>query len=215
MSELADREQQAKRSWARPGGAHDLLVRILKIALPLAVGLLLAYVFLSPLSKTKEVSFLLDKNKVEMAKERMKVQSAQYRGLDDKGRPFTVNADRALQPSSSDPVVQITGMAAQIQLDDGPGKVTAQHGRYNLDTQKVDVVGPINVTAPGNYRLQTRDVTMDFNSKKLAGQNGVEGQMPLGHFTASTLAADLHQREVHLGGRARLHIVQGGLRGKK
>ena len=88
-----------KRSWARPGGPHDYLVRILKIVLPVAVGLLLAYVFLSPLSKTKEVSFLLDKNKVDVANERMKVQAAQYRGLDDKGRPFTVTAERALQPS--------------------------------------------------------------------------------------------------------------------
>src|SRR4051812_37085815 len=119
MSELADRERKAKRSWARPGGPHDYLVGIMKIALPVAVGLLLAYVFLSPLSKTKEVSFLLDKNKVEVAKERMKVQSAQYRGLDDKGRPFTVNADHALQPSSNDPVVQISGMSAQIALPEG------------------------------------------------------------------------------------------------
>lgn len=214
MSEQADRERQVKRSWARPGGAHDYLVRTMKILLPVAVGLLLAYVFLSPLSKTKEVSFLLDKNKVEVAKERMKVQSARYRGLDDKGRPFTVTADHALQPSSADPVVQISGIAAQLELADGPGTVKADRGRYNLDNQKVDVVGPINVTAPQGYKLQTRNVTMDLNTKKLSGQNGVEGQMPLGHFTAGTLDADLHNRTVNLGGRARLHIEQGALKRK-
>ena len=201
-----------KRSWARPGGPHDYLVRILKIVLPVAVGLLLAYVFLSPLSKTKEVSFLLDKNKVDVANERMKVQAAQYRGLDDKGRPFTVTAQRALQPSSTDPVVQISGMSAEIALADGPGRVTAERGRYNLDTQKVDVLGPIDVTAGQGYRLQTRDVTMDFNTKKVSGQNGVEGQMPLGSFTAGQLDADLQERSVRLSGRARLHIVQGALR---
>ena len=201
-----------KRSWARPGGAHDVIVRILKIVLPVCVGLLLAYVLLSPLSKTKEVSFLLDKNKVDVAKERMKVQSAQYRGLDNKGRPFTVTADRALQPSSTDPVVQISGMSAEIALAEGPGRVTADRGRYNLDTQKVDVLGPIDVTGPEGYRLQTRDVTMDFNSKKVSGQNGVEGRMPLGRFTAGRMDADLHERTVRLSGRARLHIEQGALR---
>jgi lipopolysaccharide export system protein LptC len=212
MSELADRERKVKRSWARPGGPHDYLVRILKILLPVAIGLLLAYVFLSPLSKNKEVSFLLDKNKVDVAKERMKVQSARYRGLDDKGRPFTVTADRALQPSSADPVVQISGIAAQMELADGPGTVTADRGRYNLDNQRVDVVGPINVTAPQGYKLQTRNVTMDLNTKKLSGQDGVEGQMPLGRFTAGKLDADLHNRVVQLSGRARLHIEQGALR---
>jgi lipopolysaccharide export system protein LptC len=212
MSDQADRDAMVKRSWARPGGAHDRLVRVLKIVLPIAVGLLLAYVFLSPLSKGKEGSFLLDKNKVDVAKERMKVQSAQYRGLDDKGRPFTVTADHALQPSSTDPVVQISGMAAQIELPDGQGRVVADRGRYNLDNQKVDVVGPIHVTGPQGYQLQTRDVSMDFNTKKVAGQNGVEGQMPLGHFKAGQLDADLRQRTVKLSGRARLHIEQGALR---
>jgi lipopolysaccharide export system protein LptC len=210
MSDLADRDRKVKRSWARPGGAHDYLVRTMKILLPVAVGLLLAYVFLSPLSKTKEVSFLLDKNKVDVAKERMKVQSARYRGLDDKGRPFTVN--HALQPSSADPIVQISGIAAQLQLADGNGTVQADRGRYNLDNQVVDVVGPIHVTAPQGYRLETRDVTMDLNTKKLSGQNGVEGQMPLGRFTAGKLDADLHNRSVNLSGRARLPIVQGALR---
>jgi lipopolysaccharide export system protein LptC len=41
---------------------------------------------------------------------------------------------------------------------------------------------------------------------------GVEGQMPLGRFTAAEMQADLPSRTVVLKGRARLHIVQGGLR---
>ena len=103
-------------------------------------------------------------------------------------------------------------MSAEIALADGPGRVTAERGRYNLDTQKVDVLGPIDVTAGQGYRLQTRDVTMDFNTKKISGRNGVEGQMPLGSFTAGKLDADLQERSVRLSGRARLHIVQGALR---
>ena len=34
MSELADRERVAKRGWAAPGGAHDGLIKLLKIVLP-------------------------------------------------------------------------------------------------------------------------------------------------------------------------------------
>jgi lipopolysaccharide export system protein LptC len=36
--------------------------------------------------------------------------------------------------------------------------------------------------------------------------------MPLGRFSADRMTADLPLREVTLSGRARLHIVQGGLR---
>jgi lipopolysaccharide export system protein LptC len=201
-----------RRGWARPGGAHDYLVRALKILLPAGVGVLLAYLLLSPLGKDREISFLLDKNKVDVAKERLKVQQAQYRGQDNKGRAFTIEAQRALQPSSADPVVQIEGMAANIQLEDGPASIEAKNGRYNMDTQKVDVLGPILFSAADGYKLQTRDVSVDLNKSSLTSGDGVEGQMPLGRFTAGKMEVDLPSRTVVLTGRARLHIVQGGLK---
>jgi len=40
----------------------------------------------------------------------------------------------------------------------------------------------------------------------------VQGQMPLGRFSADQLQVNLPDRKVVLTGRARLHIVQGGLR---
>lgn len=212
MSEAADRDRIAKRSWARPGGLHDWLVRILKIALPAAVGVLLAYMLLSPLSEKKEVSFLLDKEKVETAKERMKVEAAQYRGIDNQGRTFVIDAERAVQATSDEPVVEMQGMAARIQLDEGPATLRAERGRYDMDSQVVDVLGSILFTAADGYRLETRDVAIDLKDRRLAGSNGVEGVMPLGRFSAQRMEVDLPARTVVLSGRARLHINQGGIR---
>ena len=212
MSEVATEGRPPKRSWASPGGAHDWLVRLLKILLPAGVGVLLAYLLLSPLSKERELSFILDKNKVDAAKERLKVEAAQYRGQDNEGRPFTINADKALQASSATPVVEITGMSAGITLREGPAKLVAERGRYDMEAQKVDVLGPILFTAHDGYRLETRDVTVDFNTRRLESGKGVEGEMELGRFTAQRMTVDLPSRTVVLSGRARLHIVQGGLR---
>jgi lipopolysaccharide export system protein LptC len=212
MSEAAERDRIVKRGWAAPGGYHDYLIRFLKVALPAAVGVLLAYMFLSPLGRQREMSFLLDKNKVDVARERLKVQSAQYRGVDNEGRPFTIDARRAVQAKSSDPEVQISGMSARIQLADGPAMIQADRGRYNMDKQTVDVIGPILLTTADGYRLQSQDVAVDLNSKRLVSGAGVEGQMPLGRFTAGGMTVDLPSRKVVLTGRARLHIVQGGLR---
>jgi len=213
-ADAARRDRIVKRSWARPGGFHDVLVRLLKILLPIAVGGLIAYLLLSPLGKDREGSFLLDKNKVDVAHERMKMEAAQYRGLDSQGRPFSVDAAKAVQATSRVPIVDISGMAARIQLKEGPGLMQADRARYHMDQQKVDVLGPILVTTGDGYRLETRDVNVDLNKHQLTGSNGVEGKMPLGEFTAGTMAADLPARRVTLGGRAHLHIVQGGLKGK-
>jgi lipopolysaccharide export system protein LptC len=212
MSELAEDRRRAKRGWAAPGGLHDWLMRLLKVALPAGVGLLLAYLLLSPLSKEKEISFLLDKNKVDVARERLKTQSAEYRGLDNQGRAFSIQAAQAVQAKSSEPVVDIGGMAARIQLKEGPATITADKARYNIDSQKVDVLGPILFTAADGYRLETRDVVVDMNSQSAVSGGGVEGRMRLGRFTAGGMTVDLPERKVVLTGRPRLHIEQGAIR---
>jgi len=90
--------------------------------------------------------------------------------------------------------------------------VRADRGRYDMEAQTVDVIGPILVSAADGYRLETRDVAFDLNRQTLSGDKGVEGRMPLGRFSAQRMEADLPGRKVALSGRARLHIVQGGLR---
>jgi lipopolysaccharide export system protein LptC len=212
MSEAAVAERLRKQGWAAPGGLHDLIVRILKVALPSSIGVLLAYLALAPLQKGPEISFILDKRKVDVAKERMRVQSAQYRGQDDLGRLFTIDAASAVQANSQDPIVDIAGMAARILLESGPASIRADKGRYDMEAEKVDVIGPILVTAADGYRLQTRDVGVDLNTRRLESRGRVEGRMPLGRFSADRLNADLPEKQVVLSGNARLRIEQGGLR---
>ncbi len=212
MSELAEHERLVKRGWAAPGGFHDFLIRGLKIAMPALIGVVLAFLAFAPLEEKQEVSFVLDKTKVDQAEERMRLQSAQYRGQDSLGRPFILNARQALQESSAVPVVQIRDMSAQIQLDSGPARLRALNARYDMDSDQVDVVGPINLTASDGYRLGTSNVRVDLRRQTLASRGAVEGQMPLGTFSANSLQADLDRQTVVLGGRARLHIRQKALR---
>ena len=212
MSELAERDRVVKRGWAAPGGVHDFLIKAMKLLLPAGVGVMLAYLLLSPLSRKAEISFRLDKKEVEVAPERLKIQSAQYRGTDNKGRPFVIDTESAVQATSKEPVVDIGGMAARILLAEGLANVRAPRGRYNMETQRVDVVGPILFTTADGYKIETRDVAFDLNNQTLTGDNGIEGRMPLGRFTAQRMNVDLQNRRVSLSGRARLHIEQGGLR---
>jgi len=215
MSELAERERRVKRRWAVPGGSHDKVVKALKIGLPALIGVILAFLFFSPLEDKQEVSFLLKKEEVEKAPERLRVAAAQYRGQDDEGRPFVLNARSAVQESSANPVVQIADMNAQIQLDTGPARLEAARARYNMDSDHVQVVGPIQFTAADGYRMGTHDVDVDLRGHSLVSRGRVDGQMPMGQFSADQLQVNLPDRRVVLNGRARLHIVQGGLRSRR
>lgn len=205
-------ETAAKRRWAEPGSAHDKLVRWSKIVLPMAVGVLVAILALAPLDQKGDVSFILDKKKVESAPERMRVESARYTGTDDKGQRFVISANQAVQQTSDVPIVDIRGMFAQLSLAQGPLSIAANQGRYDLDSQKVSISGPVRVVGPDGYKLETRDVTVNMKDRKLASAGPVSGQMRLGEFQAGQLQADLGTRTVVLNGGARLKIVQGAVR---
>ena len=205
-------ERVVKRRWAEPGSAHDRLVRWSKVALPAAVGVLVAVLALAPLSQKGDVSFILDKKKVDNAPERMRVEAARYIGTDDKGQRFTISAKHAVQRSSDVPIVDINGMFAQLSLAQGPLSIAANNGRYDLDSQKIAISGPVRVVGPDGYRLETRDVTVDMKQRKLASAGPVSGQMRLGQFQAGQLQADLGARTVVLNDGARLKIVQGAVR---
>jgi lipopolysaccharide export system protein LptC len=212
MSELADIERVVKRVWAAPGGLHDSVIHFLKTALPIMVGLITAYMMLAPLTKSREISFILDKNKVEVAKERMRVTAARYQGQDNLGRQFTIQAQSAVQATSRDPVIDINGMAARISLSEGPATLNARQGRYDLEKETVDVIGPILFNAYDGYHFETRDVTINLGNRTLRSEGAVDGQTPLGRFSADHMTADLASRRITLTGRARLHIEQGGFR---
>lgn len=197
----------ARQRWAAPGGSHDRFVTLLNTGLPIAIGVLAAFLVLAPLTAGSEVSFVLDKNKVEVAKERMRLQAATYRGQDDKGQAFALNAGAAVQQSSSVPIVQIKGMAADLTLDDGPATLRADQGRYDLNTEQMKVDGPIAFRGPNGYRLDTSDATIDLKSKTMRSDGKVTGTVPQGNFSGDRLAADLEGRVVRITGNARLRIV--------
>ena len=212
MSEAAVRERAVRQRWAVPGSSHDRLVKFGKIALPSAVGVLIAFLAMAPLDKDSEISFILDKNKVDNAPERMRVESARYVGEDNRGQKFEIRAQSALQRSSDVPIVDIRGVLARLGLSQGPLMIAANQGRYNLETQQIGIDGPVRVIGPDGYRLQTRNVTVDLKRRNLASDGRVSGSMRLGEFSAGRLSADLGQRTVVLDGGARLKIVQGVVR---
>ena len=212
MSEAANRERAIKRHWAEPGSRHDWVVRAMKFGLPLVIVALVALLLIAPFDKRGDVSFILDKNKVDEAQERMRVESARYVGEDNKGQQFEIVANRAIQPTSNVPIVSIEGMRARLSLDRGPLSIAAMKGRYDLEQERVLIDGPVNVAGPDGYRLSTRDVTVDLDSRTMQSAGRVSGTMELGEFSAGSLRADLDERTVSLENGVRLKIRQGAFR---
>lgn len=214
MSEAAIQSRDKRIIWARPGSAHDRLIRSLKLILPVIIGALAAVLIIAPLAKRSEISFLLAKDKVDIASERMRVAEAMYRGEDAKGHPFSLHAGGAVQKSSKVPIVEMQDLSARITLDDGPAVLRTPNATYDMDREVVRAPGALLFESSDGYRMTTRGVGIDLKARRMNSNGAVEGRMPIGTFTGDHMVADLNARTVSLNGRARLHIVQGAVRGR-
>lgn len=203
------RVRTERQLWAAPGSSHDRVVAVSRFILPVMIGILTAFLVTAPLTMGGDVSFLLDKTKVEVAKERLRIQSALYRGADDRGRPFALRAGSAVQKSSAEPLVRLDQLAAEIGLADGPATLRANAGNYDMSTERVSVDGGLQFNAANGYRLTTSDSTLDLKSRQLRSQGRSVGTVPQGNFSADRLSADLERNIVRLDGDARLRIVPG------
>lgn len=229
MSQLADIERSKRQAFAAPGGSFDRLIGILRVALPAGVGALAAVLVISPVTDRNEFSFLLDRNTVDLAPERLKITDALYRGQDKDGQPFTVRGESAIQRSSKVPEVELTGLLASFSVNGQRSEVSAQNGRLNLNTNIISIDGPMQFISDSGYSLSANDVAIDVKEKTLRSTGGVNGsnakgalagerfsgnwatqqfglsgavagRAPFGSFSGSDLRADLAKEQVRLTG---------------
>ena len=207
----AREKRRGRERQAAPGGFHDRLIKILAVALPMATGAIVAFLVIAPFSPRSEVSFILDRDKVEQVDERLRIDNATYRGSDNKGRPFSLTAKEAVQRSSAEGVVRLDEVIARILLSEGPARIAAEGGAYDIEEERLDVQGPVMVRAADGYNLTARGVSVDLREQVLVGSEGVSGAVPAGTFSADSLRVDLDSRTITLDGNARLRMVPGAL----
>ncbi|QZD93984.1 LPS export ABC transporter periplasmic protein LptC [Qipengyuania gelatinilytica] len=206
--QLRSRRQQ----FAAPGGSHDKLVKFLARTLPMGVGVVAALMVITPLSPRGEISFLLDRNEVAVITERLRVDNALYRGQDEQGRPFSLTAGEAVQKSSVEGIVRMDDLVARLLMNDGPARVEAPGGQYDINEEVVAINGTMRMEAADGYRMRASGVSLDLEAKTLEGSGGVEGAVPAGTFSANRLDADLTERRITLSGNAKLRMEPGKLR---
>ncbi len=214
MSELAIRERSARQVWARPGGRHDGVVRWMRRILPVGIGALLAVLIVSPLiGKTGDISFVLAKDTVDMATERLRVVAATYRGEDSAGRPFILTAGSAVQATSREPIVKVTDVMARLDMADGPATIEAKNAVYDMDSEVVRVVGPVTFQSADGYKLDMSNVAINLKTRQVTSSGAVAGQLPQGTVAGGTMQADIATRQIAMGGGVIAQLPQGSVSG--
>jgi lipopolysaccharide export system protein LptC len=185
-------------------------MRFLKVVLPAGVGLLLAYLLLSPLSKEKEISFLLDKNKVDGPRA-AEDSGGRISRLDDEGRAFSIDAGPSGAGEIERPGRRHRRNGGAHPARRGPATITADRAAtiWTAEGRRARARSCSPPPTATGSRPATSPSTSTAISRQRRRSRGQDAARPLhrrAHDRRSASAAGV------LTGRARLHIEQGGLR---
>jgi lipopolysaccharide export system protein LptC len=144
---------------------HSARVRFLRVALLLGalvtVALLVGIAVFDPFGRlTGSISIGslgLDGTKVTMDHPRLT-------GFRKDGRPYVVNAEKAVQDALHPTAVELYGIDSEVGMgDNGVAHMTAKTGLYDSTKEHMDVSESVHITSP-QYDVWLKSASIDFKS---------------------------------------------------
>ncbi|MEM9290018.1 MAG: LPS export ABC transporter periplasmic protein LptC [Pseudomonadota bacterium] len=181
-----------QRFTPRIGGRFDKTLHVLRLLLPTLAAVLLLVTLAYPLFRDQEMSFVLARNTIEASEDRLRMINPRYSGVDTTGRPFEVRAQSAVQPRGVADAVSLTGIAADMTLDDDARvDIEAQTGEYRTSTEVLNLTGPVSLTTTSGYRIQAGTTRVDLDDHIVESQAKVNAKGPLGAFQADGFSSQI------------------------
>jgi lipopolysaccharide export system protein LptC len=154
---------------------HSARVRFLRVALLLGavgtVALLVGIAVFDPFGRLAGgVSIAgvgLDGTKVTM-------EHPKLSGFRKDGRPYTVNAEKAVQDALHPTTVELIGIDADVAMaDSGMAHITAKGGVYDNAQEHMDLSDEIHIKSP-QYDVWLKSASIDFKSGLYVSEDPVK-----------------------------------------
>lgn len=173
--------QKAQRLKQRRG-----FVRFMKFILPLCAVGLVAVMAAWPQLSRREGGFRLSYSSVETQELALVMNNPRFRGIDGKGQPYVVTADRAVQDAADSKQVTMDNVAADIALTDGGWlSLTAKTGLYHDVSKLLTLYGDINVFGDRGYEFHGLVAEVNLDAGTVASDDKVWGHTGLGAIRAN------------------------------
>ena len=187
-----EKDQEAIWAPRDPGVAGEVarysrFVSSMKIALPVAAGILLLLVVILPQFRKDDERFRIGMDLVKgSSSDTLNMTNARYFGTDDKGQPYAITASGVRQHTKEDRSVDLVGPKAEVTLTNGTlFSAAAGQGLYNRDEQKLDLTGDVTVTQDKENHLRTTSAIVMLKEGSASGREPVESDGPYGTMHAA------------------------------
>ncbi len=205
-----------ERIAARQGGdrAHNVfyskLVRFLRVMLPLVVICILGILIAWPEFEEKTSARVRLSEAPVPENIKNELLNPRYEGQDEKGQPYTISAERAIQNEGAGNLALLDKPVASIRLETGETlSVRASAGEYNQESRHLELLDGVTLVYNDLYILTSRRMHMDIGSRIIWSEAEVMTTGPKGRIHARKLHADLGKDVLIFSGPAKLILNQG------
>jgi lipopolysaccharide export system protein LptC len=172
---LRDRAPPPPKRIAR----RRLTIVLAKWILPIIAVVLLASVALWPEVQEMTYASRLAMSHVSGEVEGGKLVDARYKGVDERGRPYTVTAATAWQIDAER--VGLTMPKGDITLENGTWlMLTSKTGTYLQHLSQLDLVGDVTLYRDDGTTMHTHSATIDLKAGAAAGSDATHVEGPFG-----------------------------------
>jgi lipopolysaccharide export system protein LptC len=144
---------------------HSKLVRFLRVAiLGGAAGTVVILVLIAVFDPLGRLGTDLSVAGLSLDGTRVAMDRPKLAGFRKDGRPYLVNAERAIQDVLHPTVVELRGIDAEVGIaGNGASKVTAEVGVYDSATEHMDLSHNVRVKSD-EYDVQLQSASIDFKA---------------------------------------------------
>lgn len=190
---------------------YSLFVRLMKRGLPMIALGMIALVLIWPnldFESSKYRKSVLSQLKLQDV-ENLTLVKATYSGADEKNRPYTVTAEKAIQASAKADLVRLVAPAADMTLNTGKWvAITAERGEFRQKSKELSLIGQVSLFHDDGYSLTTERAEINMETGSAVSKKPVLAKGPLGTIKSQGFKMSEKGKRITFTGRARLVIFK-------
>ena len=167
----------------RSAGRHSIVVRVMRVGLPVAVVVALAALgaatYFKPMQVFEKMPSVSGKLAVQGSKITMELP--RIAGFTRDKRSYELNAETAVQDITSPDVVELQNLRARLEMQDKDVvNLTANSGTYSTKADKVVLRDQIVVTSQQGYKAVMKEASIEMKKGNVVSEHPVDITLPNG-----------------------------------
>ena len=217
VDHFVDRKTGDSVSTFRSGRRYSRFVTLMRIALPLTAGAIIALVIAWPQLGHKPNSYRLGVSKITTQDGgEQQIINPRFSSTDSKQRPFNLTADRASRQKENPNMVDLILPKADLTSQSGSWMaLSAKIGLFDRNSEVLNLRGSVSLFHNSGYELRTNIAKINLAAGTAEGKGPILGHGPDGTVKAQGFRILRHGRTMIFTGKSKVVFYSKPKKGKR